>query len=245
MKSATRDEILSTAQRLNSSTFGLGPLAPGSIRREGPISFAHFMEEALYHPEHGYYSSGRCAIGRRGDYFTSVSVGPLFGRLMAAQFAEIWEKLERPDDFVIVEQGAHHGEFATDVLEALRETTAGFFSRPSAIGLWSRSRFCGNARRPCFAVFLAKTEWCASLEEMEPFCGVNFSNELLDALPVHLLVRGRRPMARTPRRADLGRIRFHGKAGHEPAFASAAGENFSRCQTNITRPRSTSPRSTG
>ena len=76
------------------------------------------MEQALYHPEHGYYSSGRCAIGRRGDYFTSVSVGPLFGKLLAGQFAEIWRALGRPNDFVIVEQGAHHGEFATDVLES-------------------------------------------------------------------------------------------------------------------------------
>nr|MBA2435193.1 SAM-dependent methyltransferase [Chthoniobacterales bacterium] len=90
------------------------------IRAHGPVPFSWFMDQALYHPQHGYYSSGRCAIGRRGDYFTSVSVGPLYGKLIAGQFAEIWETLGRPDDFVIVEQGAHHGEFATDVLEALR-----------------------------------------------------------------------------------------------------------------------------
>ncbi len=86
------------------------------------------MEQALYHPVHGYYSSGRCAIGRRGDYFTSVSVGPLFGKMLAAQFAEIWRALDRPNDFVIVEQGAHHGEFATDVLEALRDSSPEFFA---------------------------------------------------------------------------------------------------------------------
>src|SRR6266513_5870800 len=77
-----------------------------TIRAQGPQSFAWFMEQALYHPQHGYYSSGRCAIGRRGDYFTSVSAGPLFGKMLAAQFAEIWEKLDRPNDFVLVEQGA-------------------------------------------------------------------------------------------------------------------------------------------
>ena len=92
-----------------------------AIRRDGPVPFAWFMEQALYHPQHGYYSSGRCAIGRRGDYFTNVSVGPLFGRLLAAQFIEMWESLGRPADFVIVEQGAHHGAFARDVLEAVRE----------------------------------------------------------------------------------------------------------------------------
>src|SRR5712691_2742879 len=77
------------------------------------------MQQALYHPVHGYYASGRAAIGRRGDYFTSVSVGPLFGALLARQFAEVWEKLGRPADFTLVEQGAHDGTLAADVLAAL------------------------------------------------------------------------------------------------------------------------------
>src|SRR5438132_12073383 len=117
------------------------------IEKHGPVSFAWFMQQALYHPEHGYYSSGRCAIGRRGDYFTNVSVGPLFGQLLAAQFAEVWRRLgngscgreQRIDipeiigarelfrSFVIVEQGAHHGEFARDLLEASRAGWPEFF----------------------------------------------------------------------------------------------------------------------
>src|SRR3954469_11725234 len=91
------------------------------IRRDGPVTFAWFMEQALYHPELGYYSSGRCEIGRRGDYFTSVSVGPLFGRMIAAQFVEMWKIMGQPADFTIVEQGAHHGELANDVLTELGE----------------------------------------------------------------------------------------------------------------------------
>lgn len=157
------------------------------IRARGPMPFAWFMEQALYHPEHGYYSSGRCAIGRRGDYFTSVSVGPLFGKLMAGQFAEIWETLGRPNDFVIVEQGAHQGEFATDVLEALREQSPDLFAivryrivEPFAV---LRTRQQGVLRP-----FGERTEWTESLEMMKPFCGIHFSNELLDAMPVHLLV---------------------------------------------------------
>src|ERR1700736_2997819 len=98
------------------------------IRRRGPQPFAWFMEQALYHPEHGYYSSDRAAIGRRGDYFTNVSVGPLFGQLLAMQFAEIWERLGKIDKFTIVEQGAHHGEFACDVLEFLKRRSPQMFS---------------------------------------------------------------------------------------------------------------------
>ncbi|HMF80771.1 MAG TPA: SAM-dependent methyltransferase, partial [Candidatus Acidoferrum sp.] len=88
------------------------------IEKQGPISFARFMHQALYHPEHGYYSSGRCAIGRKGDYFTNVSVGPLFGEFLAAQFAEMWERLGSVEDFTVIEQGAHDGQFARDVLES-------------------------------------------------------------------------------------------------------------------------------
>lgn len=157
-----------------------------TIRQRGPVTFEWFMQQALYHPEFGYYSSGRCAIGRRGDYFTNVSVGPLFGRLLAAQFAEMWEGLGRPDDFVIVEQGAHHGDFARDVLGALRERAPDFFS---AMRYWIIEPFPILRERQQETVrdFSDKLAWVRSLEELEPFCGVHFSNELLDAMPVHLV----------------------------------------------------------
>src|SRR3954453_21056494 len=86
----------------------------GEILRDGPISFARFMEHALYHPEHGYYSSGRALLGRGGDYLTNVSVGPAFGQLIALQLLDIWRAMREPAPFVILEQGAHHGELALD-----------------------------------------------------------------------------------------------------------------------------------
>jgi SAM-dependent MidA family methyltransferase len=158
------------------------------IRRHGPVTFEWFMAQALYHPELGYYSSGRCAIGRRGDYFTNVSVGPLFGRLLAAQFAEMWESLGRPEDFIIVEQGAHHGDFARDVLEALRERAPDFFP---ALRYWIVEPFpiLRERQRETVRDFGDKLTWAKSLDDLEPFCGVHFSNELLDAMPVHLISR--------------------------------------------------------
>ncbi|MFN2542570.1 MAG: class I SAM-dependent methyltransferase [Chthoniobacterales bacterium] len=173
-----------------------------TITQRGPVPFAWFMEQALYHPEHGYYSSGRAAIGRRGDYFTNVSVGPIFGQLLAVQFAEIWERLGRIENFVIVEEGAHHGDFARDVLEFARDRLPEFFdslryrivepfstlqdrqvqtleghapSRPKNRGTTSPQDVCD------------KVQWQKTLT---PFVGVHFSNELLDALPVNL--RGKR-----------------------------------------------------
>src|SRR5437764_7155700 len=147
------------------------------------------MELTLYHPKYGYYASGRARIGRRGDFFTNVSVGPLFGKLLAAQFVEIWEKLGRPGDFEIVEQGAHDGLFAADALSALRQSAGDCFAATSycivePFPIW-RERQQKNLHE-----FAEKTSWVASIDEIAPFVGIHFSNELFDSLPVHLIVSG-------------------------------------------------------
>jgi SAM-dependent MidA family methyltransferase len=153
-----------------------------SIRTQGPQSFAWFMQQALYHPEHGYYSSGRCAIGREGDYFTNVSVGPLFGQLLAAQFSEIWERLGKMNDFVIVEQGAHDGQFALDVLEFVQSRLPEFFDALH-YRIFEPFSILEEQQRQMLEAFGDKVEW---RESLEPFTGVHFSNELLDAMPVRL-----------------------------------------------------------
>src|SRR4051794_20333557 len=160
----------------------------GVISREGPVTFSWFMEQALYHPQFGYYSSGRCQIGRQGDYFTNVSVGPLFGRILAAQFAEMWGELERPESFTIVEQGAHNGDFAKDVLEIIRETEPDFFA---ALQYWVVEPFPVLETRQMETLrdLPGKVTWWKSLKDIPEFCGVHFSNELLDAMPVHLVKR--------------------------------------------------------
>ena len=172
---------------MNSGNPDLIRFIRADIEKRGPVSFAWFMHQALYHPEHGYYSSGRCAIGRKGDYFTNVSVGPLFGQLLGAQFAEIWERLGKIDNFMIVEQGAHDGQFARDVLESVQKRSPEFFEalryrivEPFPIFQERQSR--------TLELFRDKIEWRSSLQ---PFVGVHFSNELLDAMPVRLISNGR------------------------------------------------------
>ena len=85
----------------------LSELLAERIRHDGPISFADFMRECLYHPIHGYYS--RASTSRFGDYYTSVDVHPIFGRLLARQFAEMWERLGSPRPFVLAESAAARG----------------------------------------------------------------------------------------------------------------------------------------
>jgi SAM-dependent MidA family methyltransferase len=144
------------------------------------------MEQVLYHPEHGYYSSGRCAIGRKGDYFTNVSVGPLFGQLMLVQFAEIWKQLGKIDNFVIVEQGAHDGQFARDALQAAQVHAPELFEalRYRIIEPFPILR---DRQSQMLESFRNKVEWRNSLES---FTGIHFSNELLDAMPVRLISGG-------------------------------------------------------
>ena len=64
-------------------------------RKNGPLTFVEYMELALYHPELGYYARASQRSGRAGDFFTSVDVGPLFGRLLAVQFEEMWSLVNR------------------------------------------------------------------------------------------------------------------------------------------------------
>ncbi|HST31235.1 MAG TPA: SAM-dependent methyltransferase [Chthoniobacterales bacterium] len=154
------------------------------IQERGPQPFAWFMEQALYHPEHGYYSNDRAAIGRQGDYFTNISVGPLFGQLLAIQFAEIRERTGI-DRFSVVEQGAHHGEFARDVLEFSQGRFPEFFSALNyrIVEPFPKLR---DRQKQTLREFGDRVQWCASLTELEPFVGIHFSNELLDSMPINL-----------------------------------------------------------
>src|SRR5688500_15098220 len=87
------------------------------IEREGPIRFDAYMELALYEPQSGFFASGAGA-GRRSDFITSPEVGPLFGAVMARAVDAEWERLRRPDPFVVVEGGAGRGALAKAVLDA-------------------------------------------------------------------------------------------------------------------------------
>src|SRR5438093_13655136 len=83
----------------------------------GPITFAEFMEWALYDPEEGFYA--RLPVGEEGHFVTSPHLSPVFGRLVARQVAEFWELLDRPAPFDVIEVGAGDGTLAHQILGAL------------------------------------------------------------------------------------------------------------------------------
>ena len=147
------------------------------------------MDLALYDPVVGYYASGRGKIGKRGDLFTNVSVGSVFGYILAGQFREMWFRLGRPSRFSLVEQGANDGQLALDILSATDEETL------ASIEYWIVEPFpiLRRLQEQTLRAFGAKVHWAENLDALPAFDGVHLSNELVDALPFHLIrSKGRR-----------------------------------------------------
>ena len=158
------------------------------IERDGPLSFEKFMAAALYHPELGYYARKTRQVGRSGDFFTSVSVGPLFGELLARRFLREWRESGSPVRWRIIEFGAHDGTLAADILGALaRLETAAFAALEYAIP--EPLPLLQAAQRRTLAKFPGKIQFIADPAELaaDPLPGIAFGNELLDALPFHLV----------------------------------------------------------
>jgi len=156
----------------------------------GVLPFRRFMELALYHPGSGYYASGRARIGKEGDFFTSVSVGRIYGRLLASICKEAWERLDRPAACTIVEQGANDGSMAADLLGALREwgekeQDDSFFRAVSYLIVEPFE--INKTRQQEKLQAFPEVRWVSSLDDLPEFTGIHLSNELLDAFPVDSL----------------------------------------------------------
>ncbi len=157
----------------------LEELLVSKIASEGPITFKEFMELALYHPEWGYYSSSASRIGKEGDFFTSASVGDLFGRMLARQIAEMVDVLGGSP--TVVEMGAGQGYLARDVLLEFER-----LERSCTYCIVERSPAMRTKQQEILKD-LTHVEWVDDLGDVAPFCGVLFSNELVDSFPVHLV----------------------------------------------------------
>src|SRR5258708_39223771 len=144
------------------------------------------MRECLYHPVHGYYS--RAEFKRFADYYTSVDVHPIFARLLARQFAEMWETLGRPAEFTLVEAGAGVGRFAAQVLDFCEAKLPAFYDALKYVAVERSASRRGQAMIPAkrhadAGHFIAWAEIPAQIA-----AGCLFSNELAEALPVHRVV---------------------------------------------------------
>lgn len=153
------------------------------------ITFAEFMDLALYHPQQGYYATGMVNIGDRGDFFTSPHLGADFGELLAEKFVRLWETMNRPSPFHLVEMGAGQGLLAVDILRYLQHKYPLFFANldyyiiEKAEGLKQQQQKL-LAADPELAAKVIWKDWVEIPEAS--LVGCCFSNELVDAFPVHL-----------------------------------------------------------
>lgn len=159
----------------------------GRIERDGPISFRDWMAAALYDAEEGYYSRQQVRWGREGDYRTSPERSELFGASFARYFAQLYDKLGRPKAWTIFEAGAGAGRFAEVLLQTLEQQFPQVFVASSylidEVGSHSRAAAAQGLRRFGDRVQFKK------LADLKQFLGVVFSNELLDAFPIHRLFK--------------------------------------------------------
>ena len=167
-----------------------------TIQERGPLTVAAFMEFALYDPDHGYYARAARRTGRAGDFFTSVDVGPLFGRLLGSQIAELVRLLGSAagiqnsesgirHSFDIVEAAAGNGRLSADILGALSTDHPDLYEH-LRLHLVERS----DTARAAQVATLGRHAYrvASSSPDVPVFEGVLIANELLDALPVHQVV---------------------------------------------------------
>jgi SAM-dependent MidA family methyltransferase len=148
------------------------------------FTFAEYMELVLYSPDLGYYDRSPERIGSRGDFFTSPHLGSDFGEMLAIQLAEIWQRLGQPRPFTVVEMGAGQGLIAQDIL--------GYWQRyyPELVADYVIIETAAAMRR-CQQLLLSDwpVRWVTWADlPPESITGCFFSNELIDAFPVHQVI---------------------------------------------------------
>ena len=147
----------------------------------GKITFAEFMDVALYWPQGGYYT-GKEPVGAQGDFYTSPAVHPAFGALLAVQLFQMWQHMGQPSTFPVFELGAGNGLLSRDITSYAVELPSGFSAALRYVCLERRSvdslefGISGTSRVLADGLPLKNLQGCI------------ISNEYLDAFPVHQVV---------------------------------------------------------
>ncbi|MCK5390819.1 MAG: SAM-dependent methyltransferase [Deltaproteobacteria bacterium] len=157
------------------------------IRDFGPITFAEFMEFALYHTDYGYYSSGNSRIGKEGDFYTSPHVHKSFGSVIGNFIIKSFDLIQQ-ESLSIIELGAGKGVLALDILNHIKINNPKQYAQTTYY-LAEQSNYSQNESKKTLSGHSNKIKWLSSLDEVESgkVAGVVISNELLDALPFHRL----------------------------------------------------------
>ncbi len=179
------------------------------IEREGRITFARFMHDVLYHPEHGYYRNEVARPGREGDFLTAPEADPIFGQTLARQLVQMDDLLGRPDPFTLREYGPGSGTLALAILDGLRLDKSPLLDRlhydPVEISQPRAQELRTELTNAGYGDQLARAS-------DEPITGCVLANEFLDALPVHRIEQ------------SGGEMRERYVTWHDGWFAEEAGQ---------------------
>ncbi|HXE97398.1 MAG TPA: SAM-dependent methyltransferase [Dongiaceae bacterium] len=168
----------------------LNNILTARIAEQGRITFADFMAACLYEPGLGYYTSPGRKVGAEGDFYTSITVHAAFGRVIAREIAQMWRSMGSPAAFTLVECGAGNGRLACDIMDYLAEREQEMFQNLRLV-LVEREPSLESAQREMLAAHTDRLAWLSPDEFASGsfnFSGCLYSNELVDALPVHRVV---------------------------------------------------------
>ena len=168
----------------------LNNIISGRIRQNGRITFADFMAACLYEPGLGYYTSPGRKVGAEGDFYTSISVHAAFGRVIAREVAQMWRCMDSPPEFTLVECGAGNGRLACDIMDYLAEREQLMYSGVTIV-LVEQEPSLESAQREMLSAHAARVRWLTPelfAAGNFSFSGCLYSNELIDALPVHRVI---------------------------------------------------------
>ncbi len=168
------------------------------IVNSGSITFEKFMELALYgsgdlYGDGGYYSGGSAVWGAGGDYVTNIDISDTFAVMLGKCFFEMWQGLGSPKTFTILEAGAGRGTLTLEVVKSISvkskvdETYESFLNTLSVVLVDRGGAFKDSAVELTNLLDKPVKTYQDIKEVSEPFVGVIYSNELFDAMPVHVL----------------------------------------------------------
>ncbi len=157
-----------------------------SIAKKGKITFADYMNLALYHPKYGYYTSEKEKIGKKGDYYTSSDVHPVFGELIAGQLEQMW-KISGKGKFTVVEMGAGKGWLCYDIISSIKDRFPEFLEKID-YKIVEISNDLVVKQSDILQRFEDRISWESFSSDgfsFKPINGCFLSNEFVDSLPVH------------------------------------------------------------
>lgn len=160
------------------------------IQAHGTLSFRDYMSQALYHRDWGYYAQSPERVGKNGDFFTSVSVGSLFGRLIALHVLDWWLEASQPTRWRLIEIGPNNGDLACDVIAALAQLHPAAHAALEYVGI-DPLPVPRQAQVDKLAARGLQGQCLASIDSLhhDPLPSLVLANEVLDALPFQWIER--------------------------------------------------------